>query len=212
LALDPGRWYWIDDTAQIRSWCPSFGKRLQMPTTSRILLTRRSRQSVSLLPRESARPVPDAPHHRGVAPAADPSCWCDDSLATVGAVEMRVRCRHRATVLRISGNLDASSVDRASADAARQASLGTALILDLADLNSPAEHAMSLLIAVDEACAAGSVPWVLVPSRAVGLVLRRTGCDDVVVTAGSVPAAMRLVADLARARRRVLPATRGVRR
>jgi anti-anti-sigma factor len=123
-------------------------------------------------------------------------------------VEMRSQLRHLATVLTISGDIDARNTDRVSAYAARLVPVGNAFLLDLSGVGFFAAQSISVLVAVSDACGNAQLPWALVTSHAVDRVLRISEDDDILPVASSVPDAMRYFADLARVRQQV-PLSRG---
>jgi anti-anti-sigma factor len=120
-----------------------------------------------------------------------------------GGVDLRAQSRHLATVLTISGDVDASNAARVSAYATALVPVGNALILDLRGVAFFAAQSMSVLIAVDDACHSARLPWALVASRAVGQVLGISQDDDIFPMASSVPDAMQYFVHLTRVRRRV---------
>jgi anti-anti-sigma factor len=125
---------------------------------------------------------------------------CGDPPIGGDGVRMRAQCRHLATVVTISGNVDAANGDRVQGFATRLVLVGNALILDLSGVDFFAARGISVLIAVDDACRTAEVPWALVPSRMVSRLLRLTDCDTV-PTASSVSAALRQVTALSLSRR-----------
>jgi len=142
-------------------------------------------------------------HHLNTADG-DLPCRDDHHLPTVhDGVEMRAQLRHLATVLTISGDIDASNVDRVRAYAARLVPVGNAFLLDLSGVGFFAAQSISVLVAVGDACGNAELPWALVTSHAVNRVLRINEHDDILPVASSVPDAMRYFADLARVRQQV---------
>jgi anti-anti-sigma factor len=124
-------------------------------------------------------------------------------------VDVRAQSRHLATVLTISGDVDASNAARVSAYATALVPAGNALLLDLSGVAFFAAQSISVLIAVDDACHSAELPWALVTSHAVDRVLGISRDDDIFPTASSVPDAMQYFVHLTRVRRQVpLPATR----
>jgi anti-anti-sigma factor len=135
----------------------------------------------------------------------------DERPATIehDGVDVPGRSRHLATVLTISGDVDASNTARVSAYATALVPVGNALLLDLSGVPFFAAQSISLLIAVDDACHSAELPWALVTSHAVDRVLRISQDDDIFPTTSSVPEAMQYFVHLTRVRRQVpLSATR----
>jgi anti-anti-sigma factor len=118
-------------------------------------------------------------------------------------VQVRAHCRQQATVVTVSGEVDAANGDRVDEFATRFAVVGSTLILDLSAVDFFSARGISVLTAVDEACRTTKVPWALVPSRIVSRVLQLTACDSTLPMASSVPAALRQLTGATGARRRI---------
>jgi anti-anti-sigma regulatory factor len=117
---------------------------------------------------------------------------------------VRAQCRHLATVVTISGAINASNVDQVIEHAQRFNLPDKAFVLDLSGLDSFAAQAVRLLHRVDDACSAAGLEWALIPSQAVGLTLLVTGEDTSFPTAATVHEALHYFADANTARRRLL--------
>jgi anti-anti-sigma regulatory factor len=117
---------------------------------------------------------------------------------------VRAQCRHLATVVTISGAIDASNVDQVIGYAQRFNLPDNPFILDLSGLDSFAVQAVRLLHRVDDACSAAGLEWALIPSQAVSLTLLVTGEDTSFLTAATVHEALHYFADANTARRRLL--------
>ena len=76
-------------------------------------------------------------------------------------------CRHGATVVAISGRVDAANVAPVTESAVRAVSAGSRLVLDLTGVTAFTPRAVALLAALDERCVAAGVDWALVPCEAV---------------------------------------------
>lgn len=134
----------------------------------------------------------------------DLPCRADHHLmADRDGVDVRAQLRHLATVLTISGDIDARNTDRVSAYAARLVPLGNALLLDLSGVGFFAAQSISVLVTVGDACGNAELPWALVTSHAVDRVLRISEHDDILPVASSVPDGMKYFADLACVRQQV---------
>jgi anti-anti-sigma factor len=125
-----------------------------------------------------------------------------------GGVYMRAQLRHLATILTISGYIDATNIDRVSSYATRLVPVGNALLLDLSGVTFFAAQGISVLVTVDDACDKADSPWALVTNHAIDRVLRISEHDDILPVASSVPDGMQYFADLARVRRQVPSSTR----
>jgi anti-anti-sigma regulatory factor len=117
---------------------------------------------------------------------------------------VRAQCRHLATVVTISGAIDASNVDQVIDYAQRFNLPDNPFVLDLSGLDSFAMQAVRLLHRVDDACSAAGLEWALIPSQAVSLTLLVTGEDTSFLTAATVHEALHYFADANTARRRLL--------
>ncbi len=99
----------------------------------------------------------------------------------------------QATVLAISGDVDAANAERVQ-DYATPFVLGEeAFILDLSGIAFFGARGISVLIAIRDARQATAAPWALVPSRVVTRVLRLTAYDTELPTADSVRNALALI-------------------
>ena len=118
---------------------------------------------------------------------------------------VRAQCRHLATVVTISGAIDASNVDQVIEYAQRFNLPDKPFVLDLSGLDSFAAQAVRLLHRVDDACSAAGVEWCLIASqpvrRAVGIFDDRFELP----TVASVADALNQFADAMLERRRLLP-------
>jgi anti-anti-sigma regulatory factor len=117
---------------------------------------------------------------------------------------VRAQCRHLATVVTISGAIDAGNVDQVIEYAQRFNLPDNPFVLDLSGLDSFAVQAVRLLHRVDDACSAAGLEWALIPSQAVSLTLLVTGEDTSFLTAATVHEALHYFADANTARRRLL--------
>src|SRR5271155_2501249 len=72
---------------------------------------------------------------------------------------VRAQCRHLATVVTISGAIDASNVDQVIEYAQRFNLPDKPFVLDLSGLDSFATQAVRLLYRVDDVCSAVGLEW-----------------------------------------------------
>jgi anti-anti-sigma factor len=127
---------------------------------------------------------------------------------SANGVQMRAaHYHHLATVVTISGDVDATNIDRVSDYVQRLVLEGNALILDLSAVDFLAAQGISVLIAVDDAYRRGALQWALVPSHAVSRLLRIGDHDNILPAASSVPEAMQYIAKHARLRHQLPPVT-----
>ena len=121
-----------------------------------------------------------------------------------GGALVRAQCRHLATVVTITGAIDASNVDQVITYAQRFNLPDKPFVLDLSGVDTFGAPAVRLLYAVDEACATAGLEWAVIPSQAVSLTLLVTHGDISFPTATTVHEALRFFADATTARRRLL--------
>src|SRR5882757_595837 len=117
---------------------------------------------------------------------------------------VRAQCRHLATVVTISGAIDASNVDQVIEYAQRFNLPDKPFVLDLSGLDSFVTQAVRLLHRVDDNCSVAGLEWALIPSQAVSLTLLVTGEDTSFPTTATVHEALQFFADANTARRRLL--------
>src|SRR5271155_331384 len=72
---------------------------------------------------------------------------------------VRAQCRHLATVVTISGAVDATNVDQVSEYSKRFILPDKPFVLDLSGLDSFAVQSVRLLYRLDAACTAAGVEW-----------------------------------------------------
>lgn len=126
----------------------------------------------------------------------------DDSTVSGARVRMRAQTlwRQQATMVSISGDVDAATSDGVQDFVTRFVLVGSALVLDLSGVEFIAAQGISVLITVDDACRAAEVSWALIPSRVVTRLLQLTACNTTLPTASSVPEALRQVSAAHRSR------------
>jgi anti-anti-sigma regulatory factor len=117
---------------------------------------------------------------------------------------VRAQCRHLATVVTISGTVDATNVDQVIEYAQRFVLPDKPLVIDLTGVESFGAQAVRLLYAVDDACAAAGLEWAVIPSQAVSLTLLVTLGDIDFPTSTTVHEALQYFADATTDRRRLL--------
>jgi anti-anti-sigma regulatory factor len=119
--------------------------------------------------------------------------------------QMRAHCRQLATVVTISGDIDAMNVGRITQNAKRFVLAEKPFVLDLSDVSTFTAQSVSLLYAIDEACYVEGVEWSLIASPAVADAVAITDEHDEFPIAGSVPDALHHFAFENSERRRLLP-------
>lgn len=117
---------------------------------------------------------------------------------------VRAQCRHLASVVTISGAIDAMNVDRIAECCERFILPDKPLVLDLSGVGCLAAQGIRFLYRVDDECAAAGQEWVLIASQPVTRVLRIADDQARFPIVGSVHEALHYFADAASARRRLL--------
>jgi anti-anti-sigma factor len=116
-----------------------------------------------------------------------------DAEIDCGAARLRPHARSLATVVAISGEIDASNADDVSQHLRRFLSVGTALILDLSDVECIGVQGLRALFALDDECARSGVEWALVASHPVNLMLRAADPDDLLPVLSSLAEALQWI-------------------
>jgi anti-anti-sigma factor len=119
-----------------------------------------------------------------------------------GAAEVTAQSRHLATLLTISGDVDASNADSLFDRGGRLVLPDTGFVLDLSGVTSLDPAGVRLIVRIDEACRAAGIDWALVASGAVAD--RLASGDTLYPFADSVPDALHRFADRIGDRRRLL--------
>jgi anti-anti-sigma regulatory factor len=128
-------------------------------------------------------------------------CYASQAIAC-GAAELSAQSRHVATVVTITGVVDATNVDRLLERSGRLVFPETGFVLDLGGVTTFAPEAARLVSQLDAACRAAGINWALVATSAVG---DRLGAGDALYPfAASVPEALHRFADGIYTRRRLL--------
>jgi anti-anti-sigma factor len=129
---------------------------------------------------------------------------CGNPTFECGGAQIRAQCRHLATVVTISGEIDAINIVRVNEYTRRFILAEKPVILDLSGVDSFGAQAVSLLYLLDEACRTAAVEWALIASYAVIQVLRVGNEEDMFPTADSMPEALHHFADVTLRRRQLL--------
>ena len=121
-----------------------------------------------------------------------------------GGAQVRAQCRHLATVVTVSGAIDAENLDRVSEYSSHFVLPDQPVVLDLSAVDWFTTAGISFLYRVDESCRAAGIEWSLIVSPAVSRVLRITDEEDLFSIVDSVHEALQSFADAISARRRLL--------
>ena len=117
--------------------------------------------------------------------------------------QIHAHCRQLATVVSVTGAIDARNLERVTEFARRFVLGDKPFVLDLSGVYSLRGDCGSILDAVDDRCAATNVEWALVAGSEVLEALGVADQDAVTITS-SVPLALHHFADEIGARRRLL--------
>lgn len=120
-----------------------------------------------------------------------------------GGAQVHAHCRQLATVVSVSGVLDARNLDRVTEHARRFILGDKPFVLDLGGVTAVRGDCGALLDVVDARCRITGVEWALVAVDEVADALGIAD-DDAVTVARSVPVALHHFADEIGARRQVL--------
>jgi anti-anti-sigma regulatory factor len=119
--------------------------------------------------------------------------------------QIRACSRQLATVVTVTGNLDESNLDQVSKYTKRFVLREKPVLLDLSEVTSAAQHIVSLLCDVDDACSAAGVDWSLIASQSVRRAVRIFDDRVELPAEASVADALNHFADAMLERRRLLP-------
>jgi anti-anti-sigma regulatory factor len=122
-----------------------------------------------------------------------------------GGAQIRACSRQLATVVTVTGNLDESNLDQVSKYTKRFVLREKPVLLDLSEVTSAAQHIVSLLCDVDDACSAAGVDWSLIASQSVRRAVRIFDDRVELPAEASVADALNHFADAMLERRRLLP-------
>lgn len=121
-----------------------------------------------------------------------------------GGALVRAQCRHLATVVTISGAIDAMNVDRVTECCKRFILPDKPIVLDLSGVDCFVAQGIRFLYHIDDKCRDAGLEWALITSQAVTRVLRITNDEGNFPTVGSVHEALHYFADVTSARRKLL--------
>jgi len=119
--------------------------------------------------------------------------------------QIRACSRQLATVVTVTGGLDAANLDRVSQYTKRFVLREKPVVLDLGGVNSATPHIISLLCELDDACTSAGVDWSLIASQAVIRAVRDFDDRLELPTVATVADALNQFADAMMERRRLLP-------
>jgi anti-anti-sigma factor len=113
-------------------------------------------------------------------------------------VRLRTQRLSGATVLSVTGELDASNIDHLTDCARPYVASGRSLILDLTKLDFLGAQGIRSLFAIADECRRGGIKWALVPSHSVSRLLRVCDTQARLPSATSINQALERVSAPAR--------------
>lgn len=117
----------------------------------------------------------------------------DSSIVHCNGVLMRAHCRDQATIVQVSGEIDATNIDRFSDYTHRFIKGATGLILDLSGVDFLCARGISVLVALDNDCRIAGTRWAIVAGPTVRRLLHIGDPRDVLPTVNSERQALKAV-------------------
>jgi anti-anti-sigma factor len=108
--------------------------------------------------------------------------------------QMRAHCQGQATVVIVTGDVDATNIDQFSDYTRRFVGEAPGLVLDLSEVDFLCAKGISVLIALDDDCRTAGTQWAIVASPYVRRLLHLGDPGDVLPTASSERTALKIVA------------------
>jgi anti-anti-sigma factor len=108
--------------------------------------------------------------------------------------QMRAHWRDQATVVKVTGDIDAANIDRFSDYTRRFVGEAPGLILDLSEVDFLCAKGISVLLALDGDCHTAGTRWAIVASPFVRRLLHLGAPSDMLPTTSSERKAFRIVA------------------
>lgn len=99
--------------------------------------------------------------HKPTTAEGDVASRYGDLAGARDGVEIQAYLSHLATVVTISGDVDATNIARVTADVTCLVEVGNALLVDPSAVGFFAAHSLSVLLAIDAACQHAELPWAL---------------------------------------------------
>jgi anti-anti-sigma regulatory factor len=148
-------------------------------------------------------------HHRTGFGATLDSRYGNSEIVCRG-VRLTAYARSLATVIAISGDIDAGNADFVRENATRFLLVDKAVILDLSGVTCFGMPGVGFLFAFDDECAKAGVEWALVASPEISMTLAATD-EDTLPTVSSVAQALQRFSNPARRRALLELVTRAAR-
>ncbi|QLL06677.1 STAS domain-containing protein [Mycobacterium vicinigordonae] len=99
--------------------------------------------------------------------------------------QMRAHCRHDVTVVQVTGEIDATNIDRVYHYAHRFVGVAPGLILDLSEVDFMSAKGIFALYALTHECRTAGTDWIVVTSPAISRLLRIGDPSRVIPTTDS---------------------------
>jgi len=125
----------------------------------------------------------NAPNNCGFRP--------DNSIVHCNGALMRAHCRDQATIVKVTGEIDATNIDRFSDYTHRFIEGARGLILDLSGINFLCARGISVLVALDNDCRITGTRWAIVVGPTVSRLLHIGDPSDMLPTVNSERQALR---------------------
>jgi anti-anti-sigma factor len=159
--------------------------------TGRSLLSIRSRRTEPSLHPIETRSLMIAPLSQH---AANCGFTPGNSIVHCNGALMRAHCRDQATIVKVTGEIDATNVDRFSDYARRFVKEARGLILDLSGVDFLCARGISVLLAIDNDCRTAGIRWAVVASPTVDRLLHIGDPSDALPTVSTERQALKIAA------------------
>jgi anti-anti-sigma factor len=115
-------------------------------------------------------------------------------IVDCNGAQMRAHCRGQVTVVKITGDIDATNVDRFYDYTQRFVREAPGLILDLSGVDFLSARGISVLVELDRDCRTAGTRWAIVGNPFIQRLLRLGDPRDVLATASSEHQALKIIA------------------
>lgn len=109
----------------------------------------------------------------------------DNSIVHCNGALMRAHCQDQATIVKVTGEIDATNIDRFSDYTHRFIKGSTDLILDLSGVDFLCARGISVLVALDNDCRITGTRWAIVAGPTIKRLLHIGDPSDVLPTVTS---------------------------
>ncbi len=133
-----------------------------------------------------------------IAPLPQHAAGCGftpgNSIVHCNGALMRAHCRDGTTIVKVTGEIDATNVDRFSDYARRFVGEAQGLILDLSGVDFLCARGISVLVAIDDECRTAGIRWAIVASPTVKRLLHLVDMSDALPSVSSERQALKVAA------------------